>query len=224
MGYDLMDTDAKVGSIRSNAGNTETYPYRANADIPDGPKILLNPGARQPAASATPPDPSITKLAAIDRSLRLIAAPWIIQPPDSESFHLASGIAIPAVDGAFHAVDTVIVPPGRNGVLNRIANTIVGGAFSDFSGDLIWMIVRNPGAAITAAERNYNNITASLGAIAAPAKIAGIRIFENDVVQLVVKNVGIAPSGEFIGGLLGGWFYPRTWDDQFERQDQSVSW
>jgi hypothetical protein len=161
----------------------------------------------------------------IARTNRLLSAPWLIEPPDSESFHLAAGIVIPAISAlVFSTVVTITCPPGRNGVLNRIANEFVGSGFVDFSGAIVYQIIRNPGAGQTTAERNYQNITASLGRVQDPARISGIRIFENDVLSLVVRNASIVPGGEIIGGLLGGYFYPRTWDDQFDRQDASVSW
>ena len=133
---------------------------------------------------------------------------------------------MPAISAtAFSVIAAVTCPPGRNGVLNRIANVIVGGAFSDFSGDFVWQIRRNQSgnATDTMAERNYDNIVASYGLIIAPARISGIRIFENDVIQLVGRNNNL-PLGTSLGGLLGGYFYPRTWDDQFDRADSSTSW
>ncbi len=163
----------------------------------------------------------------VQRSTRLISAPWLIEPPDSESFHLAAGIVVPAVDAFFHTVVSITCPPGRNGVLKEIANVVVGGAWSDFSGDVIWQIVRNPGAGNNTggfAERNYQNIQASLGLISSPTKISGIRIHENDVIAFVIKNVALPISGEEAGALLGGYFYPRTWDDQFDAADAPIAW
>jgi hypothetical protein len=207
-----------TGAASAN-DEAQNHPHRLHADRLAGPHIILRP--RDPAPASSDPmlaafeclEDSINRL---QQNIRAIAAPWIVQPPDSESFHLASGIAIPAQDGLFHTVVQIQVPPGRNGVLNKIANVFVGGGFNDYSGNIIWQIVRNPGPGITTAERNYENIQASLGSTAIPGKIAGIRIFENDTIALVVKNVNIAVAGQIIGGLLGGWFYPRTWDDVHE--------
>src|SRR5579872_7503440 len=140
-----------------------TWPYHGLADKAVTQQILLRP----PAASAPSDDPTLDAidttqglLTQLDRSLRLISAPWLIEPPDAESFHQASGILMPAQDGNFHTVVQVVCPEGRNGVLNKIANVVVGGGWSDFSGDAVWQIVRNPGNGITAAERNYENILA----------------------------------------------------------------
>jgi hypothetical protein len=218
-------TNAASSSIRAS-----TWPYKRTADVSIPHNIALRP----PDAPAGTDDPLISSIAdlssvmqQVQRSTRLISAPWLVMPPDAESFHKGGGITIPAVDGLFHIVVTITCPPGRNGVMNEIANVVVGGAWSDFSGDAIFQIVRNPGAGNNTggfAERNYEDIEASYGLINAPVKIAGIRIFENDILQFVIKNVALPVSGEKVGALLGGWFYPRTWDDQFEARDASVAW
>jgi len=217
-------TEASASSIRA-----VTWPYSRHADQSVPPNILLRP----PDGQAPSDDPTIDAINSVQdvmqqvqRGVRLISAPWLIEPPDSESFHRAGGIVMPAVDGLFHNVVTVTCPPGRNGVLKRIANVVVGGAWSDFSGDAVWQIRRNQGASATTAmaERNYENILASLGLIAAPSQISGIRIFENDVIAFAIKNVALPVAGEEVGALLSGYFYPRTWDDQFDRQDSSQSW
>jgi hypothetical protein len=217
-------TDAASSSIRAS-----TWPYKRTADVSIPHNIALRP----PDAPAGTDDPLISSVGdlqnvmqQVQRSTRLISAPWLIEPPDSESFHLAAGITVPAVDGLFHTVVTVTCPPGRNGVIKEIANVIVGGAWADFSGDAIWQIVKNPGAGNNTggfAERNYENILASLGLVSLPAKISGIRIYENDIIQWVVKNIAL-PTTPKAGALLGGYFYPRTWDDQFEAADNPVAW
>jgi|SRR5882757_6259999 len=236
MAYDQNNTSPSAAAGQPNATGASsssirasTWPYKRAADHSISHNILLRP-PEQPDASD---DPLLLTIAAlqqtmqqVQRSTRLISAPWLIEPPDSESFHLGGGITMPAADGAFHTVVSITCPPGRNGVLNRIANVVVGGAWSDFSGDAIWQIVRNQatGAAATMAERNYQDIEASYGLINNPAKISGIRIYENDVLAFLFKNVLLPVAGEEVGALLGGYFYPRTWDDQFEAQDQSVAW
>jgi hypothetical protein len=180
------------------------------------------PGARSAAVSDDPTAAAIAELQSTQgkvlNTARLAAAPYLVPPPDSESFHVAAGIALPAITvGVFSTVVRVVVPPGRNGVLNRIANQFVGGGFVDFSGAIVWQIVRNPGPGLQTAERNYENIVASLGAVANPAQISPIRLYENDVIELVVNNNAIVVGMQTIAGLLGGYFYPRSYDDQFER-------
>ena len=167
-----------------------------------------------------------TAIAQSNRSLALIDAPWLTMPPDGESFHNAGGITLPATDGLFHTILSITVPEGRNGVLNELANAFYG-VFTNFDGDLIWRLVRNPGASIVAAERNYEKITAVLGLTEDPVDIAPIRIYENDVIALQIQNVALPASGQVCGAVLGGWFYPKTWDDEFEQSQSKqlkVSW
>ncbi len=136
--------------------------------------------------------------------------PWLFEPPKSESFNFHSGIVIPAM-GATATVVTFTVPEGRFGVINAIANMFVGGGFTDFSGDILWRILRNTLAAGNPTPiRNYNNIIASLGSVANPRFISPIRLRENDVIALTVTNVAVVVAGQRIGGLLGGYFYPKA--------------
>lgn len=218
-------TDAAASSIRGS-----TWPYSRRADLSLGPRIILRP----PAPPAETSDPTIAAIddlrgvmQQVQRATRLISAPWLIEPPDSESFHFTAGIAVPAISATvFTVVLAFTVPAGRNGVIKKIANVIVGGAWADFSGDAIWQIVRNPSAGANTggfAERNYQNIQASLGLINQPTQISGIRIFENDVVQWVLRNNAL-PTNINAGALLSGYFYPKTWDDQFDTSDNPVAW
>lgn len=218
-------TDAAASSIRAS-----TWPYSRRADVNVGPRILLRP----PDAPPTSDDPLISAIASlqdvmqqVQRAARLISAPWLIEPPDSESFHNGAGVALPAISATvFTTVLSITVPQGRNGVIKRIANVIVGGAWADFSGDAVWQIVRNPGAGTNTggfAERNYEKVLFSTGVTNAPTQISGIRIFENDVIQWVVRNNAL-PTGVNAGAVFSGYYYPKTWDDQFDRGDQPVAW
>jgi hypothetical protein len=237
MAYDKLDTgpseasgqpnitDAAASSIRGS-----TWPYKLHADRSMAPKLILRPPPTEPVST----DPTIAAiqdtqsvLQQIQRATRLISAPWLIEPPDSESFRNTAGVALPAISATvFTVVAQVTCPPGRNGVIKWIANVIVGGAWADFSGDAVWQIVRNPPAGVYTggnAERNYEKVLASLGLINNPSRISGIRIFENDVIQWVVRNNAL-PTGVNAGALLSGYFYPRTWDDQFDASDNPVAW
>lgn len=226
MAYAQMGTEDNLSASApavpaSSDDAAQALPYRHRADRLASPKIIL-----APPSVAIPDDmPSseadaLRDLCQIRQSLRQLSAPWVVPPPDAESFVITAGLAIPAQDGAFHAVCLVAVPDGRNGVLTQLANVFVGGGFTDYQGGLIqWRLERNPAPGIATAERNYDSIIASLGSATNPHKLpGGIRIFEDDVMQLSVKNIGVAPAGQFIGGLLGGWFYPRTWDMEFGRR------
>src|ERR1700722_3408496 len=94
----------------SSKFTTATWPYKRNADFALPNNLLLRP----PPAAAPTDDPTIDAINGVEqtmlqvsRATRLISAPWLIEPPDSESFHQGAGIVIPAQDGFFHTVVTV---------------------------------------------------------------------------------------------------------------------
>lgn len=128
-------------------------------------------------------------------------------PPGGESFEFAAGVTIPAI-GATANVVSFTVPNGRNGMIKRIANVFIGGGFTDFSGFIIWQLVQDQLQTGPPIVPNYDNIVASLGSVNNPSNIDGIRVKENQLVALTVKNVSVVTSGQLIGGRLGGYFYP----------------
>jgi hypothetical protein len=181
--------------------------------------------AASSTGEATPQQGIVAALDRLTMQVAKLSAPWLTFPPDGESFLYTAGIVMPAMDGNFHTIVSFAVPNARNGALYLIANDI-GAVFQNNSGDLIWQIQRNAGGADVAAERNYEKVQAVIGLSDAPSRIAPIRIFENDVISLVVQNVNVEPAGQFLNGVLGGHFYPKTWDDEYEQsqQNQNTSW
>ena len=139
---------------------------------------------------------------------------WLFMPRNGQSFHYGGWIPTPFATGDDSLDGTAIVsfsvPPGHNGVINRIANQAITGGFVDGSGDLIWRILEN-GQAVP----NYEEILGSIGVVANPAEVAPIFITENNLVVLSVDNVALA-AGSKIQGLLGGWFYPKELDESLE--------
>ena len=105
------------------------------------------------------------------------------------------------------------VPIGRNGIINQVANSFVGGGWTAGTGDVVWRILINgaspPGAT------TYHRITDSLGSPALPVGIAGFRIFENQRVTVTATNDptgangGIIFAGQRVGARLLGWLFPR---------------
>ena len=171
------------------------------------PSVLRLPTATVPSS----PPSSSTSLTKAFQELNVNRLPVpFCRPNDGQSFDFGGSIVIPAISATvFSVVFQFTVPQGKNGIIQRIANVIVGGSFEDFSGDLIWQIAQNltnPGGPLIAP--NYNDIEASFGAIAFPSEIAGIPIKENQVVALLVRNNAILPAGQLIGGRFGGFFYP----------------
>ena len=126
-------------------------------------------------------------------------------PPEGVEFREHAYVTIPAI-GVQEIVVQFKVPKGYNGVINYLANEYVGGGFVQGSGGVTWTIYKDFQGLIPAP--NFQLIVASLGVVANPSKLNGIRIKEGQLVTLVVNNVTVIPAGQLIGGLLGGYFYP----------------
>lgn len=129
-------------------------------------------------------------------------------PAGGEDFEAHGYVALPAI-GASAIVVAVPIPEGRMAMVKRIANVFVGGGFQEGQGGVVWQILldgTNPNNPVVAPF--FDNILASLGSVSAPSTIDGIRVREDNLLQLIVKNVSIVVSGQVIGGRLGGYFYP----------------
>lgn len=137
--------------------------------------------------------------------------PWIYQPTNWENIDELNYVLLPAI-GAQATIISYVVPPGRNGVINKVACNFVGGGWVEGTGDILWRILVDdtppPGA------NSYDAILASLGSPANPVGIAGFRIFENQVIKLVAFNNpagpggGVVVAGQRVGGRFLGWNYP----------------
>lgn len=130
-------------------------------------------------------------------------------PSEGEPFEFASYVAIPAI-GATANVVQFQVPAGRNGMIKRIANVFVGGGFQEGQGNIFWQILLD--ATTGQVAPNFDRIVASLGSVAAPSVVDGIRIREGQLVTLLVNNVAVVVAGQLIGGRLGGYFYPKEFE------------
>ncbi|MEE9235112.1 MAG: hypothetical protein V3U28_06725 [Candidatus Acidoferrales bacterium] len=134
--------------------------------------------------------------------------PWIDKPAGGIDFR-AQNIAqvnIPAATGTEVTVLTFPVPPGMNGIIKLVGNQAVTGGWVEGTGALVWRIELD-GMAV----RNFQNIIASLGSVSNPGDFGqgGIRIFENQVVAIILRNVSLITGGsDPVLALLGGWFYP----------------
>jgi hypothetical protein len=137
-------------------------------------------------------------------------------PAAGEDFEAHGYVALPAI-GTTAIVVSLPVPEGRHGLIKRIGNVFVGGGFQEGQGGVIWQILQDANVGPAAAPMVapfFDNIVASLGSVNAPSTIDGIRIREAQLVQLIVKNVSIVVAGQFIGGRLGGYFYPVELDPE----------
>jgi len=131
---------------------------------------------------------------------------WLYPPVNWENVDTLAYAALPAV-GNTVTILTITVPIGRNGIINKVACNYVGGGWVEGSGDVVWRILVD--AAPPPGATSYDAILGSLGSPAQPTGIAGFRIFENQVLQLVAFNNAVVPAGQRVGGRLMGYFYPR---------------
>jgi hypothetical protein len=137
--------------------------------------------------------------------------PWIYQPVNWENVDQINYALVPAI-GSTVTIISYVVPPGRNGIINKVACNFVGGGWVEGSGDIIWRILVDgtppPGAT------SYDSILASLGGPSQPTGIAGFRFFENQVVTFVAFNNpggasgGVVVAGQRVGARFTGWNYP----------------
>lgn len=132
-------------------------------------------------------------------------------PAAGKPFENHAYVALPAI-GASAIVVQFTVPKGQAGFIRRIANEFVGGAFNPGSGQVIWQILLNAGVGGGVVAPNFDNITASLGAVNNPSLIDGIHVHEGDNPALIIKNISVVVAGQVIGGRLGGSFYPNPLD------------
>lgn len=129
-------------------------------------------------------------------------------PAKGTAFNRATYITIPAI-GLTAAVLDFVVPDGKNGIIDQIANNFVGGGFVDGSGQIVWRVMLDDVPA-----PGLEEMIASLGNPAAPSRTAPVRIFEGQNIQLLVQNIGIVPAGQLIGGRLSGYFYPKDAEEK----------
>jgi hypothetical protein len=182
-------------------------------DAPIGPATLA-PGSGDYADPGADPVELITEMdegVAPAIGNRPDLPPWIYQPTNWENIDQLTYALVPAI-GSSVTILTYVVPPGRNGVINKVACNFVGGGWVEGTGDILWRILIDgtppPGAT------SYDAILASLGSPASPTGIAGFRIFENQVVTFVAfnnpagANGGVVVAGQRVGARLLGWNYP----------------
>jgi hypothetical protein len=166
-----------------------------------------------PYSDAQPPVLQPTP-ANMDTSLQNSAAansyypPWIQPPPQFDPVDKISYVTIPAI-GLSEIVLEYRVSRGRNGVIKSYANNYIGDGFQEGSGNLYWQYLRN-GNPI----KFYERVLASLGRVESPTEHpSGFRVFDNDLIQILVFNVSIDPAGQLIGGRILGWQYPKKYED-----------
>ena len=177
------------------------------------------PTLAQPARVASQPElpPGYTK-SGVAPSFEIVRLPVSnFMPPEGLPFRQVNYVTIPA-QGANTVVVQIQVPQGRNGIVTQLANVFVGAGFNEGAGLITWQLLLDARPSPVIVAPYFNNIVASLGAVYNPAVLAGgIRVKENQLVTLLVFNAvaGVVPAGQKIGGLLGGWFYPKELEPKY---------
>jgi hypothetical protein len=159
----------------------------------------------EPSASTTEVLPDSTRVAIAGLPLHNF------KPRNWENLDQIAYAATPAV-GADATIIRFQVPLGRNGVIELVACNFVGAGFVEGSGDLLWRILVDGGTPPGA--NSYEAIPASIGSPANPVRIAGFRIYENQVLTLIVSNVALLVGGTKCGGRLAGYLYPRELEEE----------
>ena len=189
------------GGIYIFEPNTQILAKIANlSKQPNSGQIVANGRvlAYRPQASDLAPK------SAVDAEVQQIQEPpWIKMPHAGEPFNPTGWIPMPVI-GATSTIVSHTVGTGRNSVMNRLGNEVVGGGWVNGDGNLIWQVTRN-GVPV----KNQEYIISSLGPVAAPSPFGPILFVENDVLALTVKNIGVAPALQLIGGRFDGWDYPK---------------
>jgi len=132
--------------------------------------------------------------------------PWIDLPPGGQPYTKmnTASVVIPAIASEVSVVN-FMVPAGRHGVIHKISNVLIGGGWTEGTGDLVWRLEVDglpvPG---------FNSVIASLGSLSNPADFGKdpIRIREGQFINLVLRNVAVAASGQQLIGMIRGYFYP----------------
>ena len=188
-----------------HSGRTRTL---AGLGQPPTVKDVVNSYPMPPTVDATGQDMGSQSGPQITRDLPI----WLYPPRNWENIDQLAYALLPAINST-QTILSYTVPIGRNGVINKVACNFVGGGWTAGTGDVVWRILVDgtppPGAT------SYDTIVDSLGSPAQPVGISGFRIFENQVLTVVVfnnpagANGGVVVAGQRCGARLCGHLYPR---------------
>jgi hypothetical protein len=139
--------------------------------------------------------------------------PWIEMPGGAQPFIPQGYIATPAANGTDTTVQTLLVPPGWDGVITQLANFYTGAGFTLGSAYLTFRLERN-GQAI----KGLDNIQLCFGQYGNGGLIplaldkAPIRIFSGETISWVVNHAMGSPlpvGNTFVVSVIGGYFYQK---------------
>ena len=158
------------------------------------------------APGATAPQPTVE-----------IRRPWIEPPEGFSPYDYQGGVLLPVLGVASttnltsatgaaavnNANGGFTVDLGYDGVINSLSCNFTGAGFTDFSGDITWILFRN-----NAPIRNFNNIVAQKGTVQQPRAISPIRIYSGDIITWVVIHASNPSLNGQVVCTLTGYTYP----------------
>lgn len=116
----------------------------------------------------------------------------------------AGQIVLPAI-GAQATVVQFRCPRRSNGEIEFIANQYSGGGWVEGSGGMIWQLLID-----SIPVQGFDSILGSMGTLASPGWLGkgAIQFSEDQLIQLIVKNISVPANQQPIEGMLRGHFYP----------------
>lgn len=136
------------------------------------------------------------------------SAPWVEPPENFEGFDLVQAILTPDVGSGDLVVLAYAVPRGYDGVIKGLLHNYVGSGFQQGAGGIVWRLAVN-GRWV----RHYDSMLVTFGSPEYPRPIAGVRIYENQVISYVVNVAGgngllYSKETQIVCGI-SGWLWPR---------------
>ena len=145
-----------------------------------------------------------------ERPTLTVRRPWLDPPEGYSPFDFHFGTILPPV-GTPSAVPLLTSAPGAaavgsftvdfgwDGAINKLSANFTGPNFTNFSGDIVWMLFAD-----TKPVRYFNNITNQKGTVELARDISPIRIYSGQIITWVVIHVSNpAINGAVICSLVG---------------------
>lgn len=128
--------------------------------------------------------------------------PWLYPPVTAQDFTMAAVIDLPAI-GVESDILTFTAPVGWDGIITQVSHEVIGGAFNQGDGSLIFRILRN-GQPVP----SYGQMFLTYGTAMQPRALAfGIPILANGVIQYRVANVSMGAGGVRVAATMAGWYW-----------------
>lgn len=143
-----------------------------------------------------------------------VRRPWLDPPEGYAPFDAQMGTVLPPLGtpstvpllttatGAT-SVGSFMVEFGNDGVINALSCNFTGANFTDFSGDIVWILFAD-----TRPIRNFQNILAQKGTVQVQRKVSPIRIYSGQLISWVVIHVNNAALNGPVICSLTGYTYP----------------